>query len=138
MTAMGVLMPNDKWSVLELLKFELKFLEDGGYGRSPKTPWQPTYIFEDSPSCLNFDDPARTEPCAACWLMQFVPPDQRLEQVPCRRIPLNEKGDTVHSLYQHGTQLELEEALGNWLRRRIAELEAQSADTGAQPASSAS
>ena len=57
MTAMGVLMPNDKWSVLELLKFELKFLEDGGYGRSPKTPWQPTYIFEDSPSCLNFRRP---------------------------------------------------------------------------------
>jgi hypothetical protein len=122
---MGVLMPNDKWSVLELLKFELKFLEDGGYGRSPKTAWQPTYIFEDSPSCLNFDDPARPEPCAACWLMQYVPEGKRLELSPCRHIPLNEKGDTVHTLYQHGTQLELEEALGGWLRKRIAELEAE-------------
>ncbi|MGA3212203.1 MAG: hypothetical protein ABSD20_12930 [Terriglobales bacterium] len=127
-------MPNDKWTVLELLKFELKFLEDGGYGRPTKKAWQPTYIFEDSPSCLNFDDPARTEPCAACWLTQFVPAESRREQVPCRHIPLNEKGDTVHSLYQHGTQLELEEALGAWLRKRIAELEAQGEATGTQAA----
>ena len=46
---------------LELLKFELKFLEDGGYGRSPRTPWRPPYIFEDSPSCPNLGDPARTQ-----------------------------------------------------------------------------
>jgi hypothetical protein len=34
--------------MLELLKFELKFVEDGGYGRSPRTPWRPPYILEDS------------------------------------------------------------------------------------------
>ncbi len=27
--------------VLELLRFELQFLEDGGYGRSPHTPTRP-------------------------------------------------------------------------------------------------
>ena len=31
--------------VLEILRFELKFLEDGGYGRSPRTAWRPTNIF---------------------------------------------------------------------------------------------
>ena len=31
-------MAQDKRDVLELLKFELKFLEDGGYGRSPHAP----------------------------------------------------------------------------------------------------
>ncbi len=32
-------MAQDEREILELLKFELKFLEDGGYGRSPRTPW---------------------------------------------------------------------------------------------------
>jgi hypothetical protein len=50
----------DVWhKMLELLKFELKFVEDGGYGRSPRTPWRPPYIFEDSPSCPNLGDSAR-------------------------------------------------------------------------------
>ena len=43
----------DEHQTLELLKFELKFVEDGGYGRSPRTPWRPPYIFEDSASCPN-------------------------------------------------------------------------------------
>jgi hypothetical protein len=44
--------------ILEILRFELKFLEDGGYRRSPHAPWRAGYIFEDSPSCLNL----RTRP----------------------------------------------------------------------------
>jgi hypothetical protein len=124
---MEVAMAADEQNILEMLKFELKFVEDGGYGRSPKMPSQPSYIFEDSPSCLNFDDPARPEPCGACWLMSFVPTEHRQEQVPCRFIPLNQKGDTVNSLYKKGSQIELEEALAGWLRQRIAELEAKGA-----------
>ena len=50
-------MAQDEHEMLELLRFELKFLEDGGYGRSPRTPWRPPFIFEDSPSCLNLGDP---------------------------------------------------------------------------------
>jgi hypothetical protein len=46
-------MSHDEHEMLELLKFELKFVEDGGYGRSPRTPWRPPYILEDSPSCPN-------------------------------------------------------------------------------------
>jgi len=41
-------MQKDERDLLEVLKFELKFLEQGGYGRSPRTPWRPQYIFEDS------------------------------------------------------------------------------------------
>lgn len=51
-------MSNDKRDVLDVLKFELAFLEPGGYGRSVRTPWKATSVFQDSPSCLNFNDPA--------------------------------------------------------------------------------
>ncbi len=113
--------------ILETLRFELKFLEDGGYGRSPHAPWRAPYIFEDSPSCLNFSDPARPHPCDECLLTQLVPPDQREQEVPCRFIPLNEKGQTVDSLYRTGTQQEIEETLCVWLRREISRLEAEQA-----------
>ena len=55
-------MTDENRALLEMLKFELRFLEEGGYGRSPRTPWKPTRTFQDSPSCLNFDDPARPHP----------------------------------------------------------------------------
>src|ERR1700675_3862119 len=66
-------MAQNKYEMLELLRFELKFLEDGGYGRFPRTPWRPSFIFEDSPSCLNLGDPARTHPCSEGLLMKFSP-----------------------------------------------------------------
>jgi hypothetical protein len=113
--------------ILETLRFELKFLEDGGYGRSPHAPWRAPYIFEDSPSCLNFSDPARPHPCNECLLEQLVPPGQREQEVPCRFIPLNDKGQTVDSLYRTGTQQEIEETLCAWLRREISRLEAEQA-----------
>ena len=118
-------MPSDIQQLLERLKFELKFVEDGGYGRPPRTAWRPTYIFEDSPSCLNFDEPVRQHPCGECWLMQYVPNAKQEEEVPCRHIPLDEKGTTIDTLYRCGTQIELEETLAGWLRKRIGELEAQ-------------
>jgi hypothetical protein len=110
---------------LEVLRFELKFLEDGGYGRSPRTPWQATNIFEDSPTCLNFDDPSRPHPCNECVLMQFVPKEKQDEQVPCRSIPLTAHGETVNDFYRSGKQIETEEALKGWLRAAIAHLEAK-------------
>ena len=48
-------MQKDERDLLEVLKFELQFLQDGGYGRSPRTPWRPQYIFEDSLTCMNYD-----------------------------------------------------------------------------------
>lgn len=114
----------DIGDTLELLRFELKFLEDGGYGRSPHAPRRPPLIFEDSPSCLNFDDPDRPHPCNECQLIQFVPGEKRTEGVPCRHIPLTAKGETIEDLYQAGSQIELEEALKTWLRKEISRLEA--------------
>ncbi len=109
--------------LLEVLKFELKFLEKGGYGRSPRTPWRPQLIFEDSPTCLNYDTKEDRRPCSECVLVQLVPPERRKERIPCRHILLNEEGDTVDGLYRYGSQPELEEALRQWLRATIDQLE---------------
>ena len=114
---------NENNVVLEILRFELKFLEDGGYGRSPRTAWRPTNIFEDSPTCLNFGDPSHPHPCNECFLMKFVPKEKQEEGVPCRFIPLTEEGETVDDFYRCGTQIELEEALKNWLRKEISRME---------------
>jgi len=51
----------------------MAFVEDGGYGRSVRTPHKPTSPFQDSLTCLNFGDPSRTHPCAECILMQTAP-----------------------------------------------------------------
>src|SRR5438067_13870520 len=110
-------MPHTDHEILESLKFELRFLEDGGYGRSPRTPWRPQFIFEDSPSCSNSNDSARPHPCNECMLMQSVPEEHRALNSPCRSIPLNEKGQTVDYFYRYVTQPELEEPLTGRSRR---------------------
>ena len=115
-------MAQDEHQMLELLKFELKFVEDGGYGRSPHTPWRPPYIFEDSPSCPNLGDPTRTHPCSECRLLEFVTCELRGESRPCRFIPLDQEGKTIDYFYRCGTQTELEEALAGWLRGQIEEI----------------
>ena len=60
--------------------------------------------------------------------MQFVAPELRQEQVPCRFVDLAGNGVTVDSLYRCGTPAESEEALRTWLQRRIHELESQLSD----------
>jgi hypothetical protein len=116
-------MPADDRKVLEVLKFELDFLEKGGYGRSVRTPWKPTSVFQDSPSCLNFSDPKQTHPCNECLLEAFVPPERRGESVPCHHIPLTSAGDTVESAERRGNQGEREEVVKAWLRQTIRRLE---------------
>ena len=116
-------MSHENRDILEILRLELEFLEDGGYAGSPHAPWRASYIFEDSPSCLNFRDPARPHPCNECALTQFVPAELRKQDVPCRFIPLNDKGQTVDSLYRTGTQIEMAEALHDWLCREIKRIE---------------
>jgi hypothetical protein len=118
-------MPHKNRDILEILRLELKFLEEGGYADTPFAPWRAPFIFEDSPSCLNFGDAARPHPCIECLLTQLVPPESRKKDVPCRFIPLNDKGQTIDSLYRTGTQEEIEEALRNWLRREISRIEAE-------------
>jgi hypothetical protein len=129
-------MTADARDILEVLKFELSFLEDGGYGRSPRTPWRAPGIFEDSPICPNFSDPARKHPCQQCLLIDFVPVAQRAEEVPCRFIALTEGGQTVDDLYRSGTQIEMEEALGRWLRAEIRRIENERATANGENANS--
>jgi len=116
-------MPNDDRDLLEVLKFELNFLEKGGYGRSPREPWRAQLVFEDSPTCMNYDTKEHPSPCGDCILMDLVPSERRSEAVPCRHIPLNATGETLDSLYRYGNQHELEETVCGWLRSTIARLE---------------
>jgi len=128
-------MPRDDRETLETLKAELDFIEKGGYGRSVRTPWKPTSVFQDSLTCLNFGDPERTHPCDECLLMQFVPPERRSADIPCHLIPLGEKGETIESLAQGGNQEAMEEAVKNWLRAAIKRLEAALAQPSRQGSS---
>jgi hypothetical protein len=112
-------------SVLQLLKAELQFVESGGYRRSERSPWRPPYVFEESPSCPNYSDRSRPHFCVDCWLMQFVAPDLREEQVPCRFVQLTPEGVTIDSLYRYGSTAETEDLLSDWLQQRIREIEAQ-------------
>src|SRR5215471_4115449 len=124
-------MSKDDRDLLELLKTELDFIEKGGYGRSVKTPWKPTSSFRDSLICINYALPEKAHPCSECHLIDFVPPDSRAEELPCHHIPLNDAGDTVGSLEAQGGEPRLEQALKNWLRSRIAALEAEAAEPDA-------
>ena len=116
-------MAQDGRDILEVLKFELSFLQDGGYGRSPHAPWRAPAVFEDSPICPNFCDPARPHPCESCLLEQFVPASDRAEAVPCRFIQLTKEGQSVEDFYRTGTQEDMEEALAGWLRAQIKRIE---------------
>lgn len=118
-------MNENRTEVLERLKAELAFLESGGYRRSAHWPWRAGYIFEESPSCPNFNDKTRSHSCVDCWLMEFVEPERRTEEPPCRFVQLTPNGITIDSLYCCSTESESEELLHNWLRGRIQEIENQ-------------
>jgi len=114
-------MRKDDRDLLEVLKFELRFLQKGGYGRlrSQAASWRPPRIFEDSPTCLNYGAREDRAPCSECLLMQFVPAERQSEKIPCRHVPLDAAGQTLNMLYAHGTQLEIDEALETWVRTTI-------------------
>jgi hypothetical protein len=110
-------------SVLQILRAELAFLEMGGYRRGPRYPFRPNFIFEDSPTCINFLARDQQRPCTECPLIHFVPDAYRIDKFPCRHIPLTSRGETVHSFYEWGTEEELENAVREWLLETIKELE---------------
>ena len=120
-------MAEDKRDILEVLKFELSFIEQGGYGRSVRTPWKPTSVFRDSLSCLNFNDDTRPHPCNECVLHDLVPVQAIQEDIPCHFIPLNSAGETVDSMERQYNQVELEEAVKDWLREAIRKIETERA-----------
>jgi hypothetical protein len=118
-------MTKDDRDILELLKSELSFIEEGGYGRSVRTPWLPKSIFQDSLSCLNYGYPYRAHPCAECHLLDFVRPEDRSQTVPCHFIPLNEAGNTIEELEMEGNEAKMESAVKSWLQGKISQIEAK-------------
>ena len=120
-------MPKDDRDILELFREELDFIEKGGYGRSVRTPWKPTSVFQDSLTCLNFGYPYRAHPCDECHLIDFVPPEKRAEEIPCHHIALDPTGETVETLEAKENQQKMEESIKQWLRARINEIERERA-----------
>ena len=116
-------MSPEREKILQVLKRELKFLEQGGY-HAPDS-WRPALIFEDSPTCLRTPNSTCSE--SNCALLSFVPQEYRSRPGACRYIPLNSPGESVETLYRTGTQQELEAALRSWLIATIQELEKSSA-----------
>lgn len=69
-------------------------------------------FFEDSPICTK----RRDENCPAdCALLKFVPRNFSDEAAPCRYIPLNEAGETLHSMYNTATNEQIEAEVRSWL-----------------------
>lgn len=116
-------MSQDTRNLLELLEKELAFVEKGEYHAEP--PHEPTTIFRDSEICINYGYPYRIEPCSSCHLLDYVPQEKRLEEIPCHHIPLNEKGDTIESLEPEGDEEKIASALKGWLHTKVNELKKQ-------------
>ena len=116
-------MAKDDRDILELLKEELAFVEQGGYGRSVRTPWLPKSAFQDSLTCINYGYPYRVHPCNECHLLEFVDHEHEKEAVPCHFIPLNEAGETIEDLEAQDNQPKLERTLKEWMRAKINEIE---------------
>jgi hypothetical protein len=122
-------MAKDDRDTLELLKQELSFIEEGGYGRSVRTPWLPKSIFQDSLTCLNYGFPYRAHPCSECCLLDFVRSEDRSQPVPCHFIPLNEAGNTIEELEMDGNEALTQIVVKSWLKGKINQLEAERACT---------
>lgn len=125
-------------NALSILKREKEFLDSGGYrvpigSRQPlfcmetSVEWRQPLFFEDSPSCPKKKYCA-CDPVGDCVLMSFVPTERRHETVPCHHIPLNEKGQTIHSLNGTSSKKEIEATLRTWLAKTIEGLEEPVAD----------
>lgn len=122
-------MSTDDRDILEVLRFELDFIEKGGYGRSVRLPWLAKSAFQDSPTCINYAYPEKAHQCTECHLIDFVPGDQRSAQIPCHCIPMGKSGDTIAELEDDENQPQLERELKTWLRARIKEIEASRAQS---------
>ena len=115
-------MTNDQ-DLLTVLKSESDFLENGGYRQTESAAWRPQLVFQDSPTCLNFDPTRQRKPCSDCALLKLIPREAITKKFPCRYIPLNSEGETIDSFYRYGSRDELERALGHWLKSTIRLLE---------------
>ena len=120
-------MANDDRDILELLKDELRFIEQGGYGRSVRAPWKQISTFQDSLTCINYGYPYRAHPCNECHLIDFVDSEHKCTAIPCHHIPLNEAGETIEDLEAADNEVKLEHRVKDWLQARINEIEEERA-----------
>ena len=118
-------MDKDDRDILEILQEELDFIEKGGYGRSVRTPWLQKSVFQDSLSCLNYGYPYRAHPCSECRLMDFVPPEDQKQMVPCHHIPLDKAGDTIEELDSDGNEARMQRLVTEWLRAQINKIQSE-------------
>ncbi|HWR37521.1 MAG TPA: hypothetical protein VN622_16790 [Clostridia bacterium] len=117
-------MSHDSRDVLAVLRYELNFLEQGGYERLRHSR-QAASPFKGSLTCLNHGQPLRPHACHECFLYEFVPTASQVEDVPCEHIPLKSSGQTIADFLKSEQFEELENALKEWLQSTIAQLEEQ-------------
>jgi hypothetical protein len=128
-------MSQDLREVLQTLRYELNYLEQGGFDRDrallgTESPFLGTF------ACINFGDPLRAHACRECLLHQFVPEDKQTEEFPCHYIRLDDSGETIAELIEKNDPRRLVIALEQWLRTMIARLEAeQDANRNSNPES---
>ena len=122
-------MAKDDRDILEILKDELVFIQQGGYGRSVRTPWLSKSIFQDSLTCLNYGYPYRAHPCAECRLLDFVGARDQSQPVPCHCIPLDDAGSTIDELELEGKEWRTINTVKRWLQGKIGQIEAERANT---------
>lgn len=115
------------YETLSALKNHLHSLNRNEHERSNRSA--PLY-FEDSEICRS--SPFFSCRSSRCVLMAFVPEQHRSEAMPCRFIPLNDRGQTLQKLYQSGTLEETQANVRGWLLAVIGRLE--SAQSEAQEA----
>jgi hypothetical protein len=114
----------DKEEMIAQLKLEIDVIEKGGYHPSVREPRKEVRPFRDSVSCLNLGLDEKQEPCASCFLAEFVPSELRASSGDlCHMIPLNAQGDTVESLEAEGDREKLQAAILGWLKSTVARLE---------------
>jgi len=113
-----------KREMVDWLKLEIEVIEKGGYNPSVREPRKQPRIFRDSVVCPNMGLEEKVEPCAHCFLMEFVPAEfKSSDNNPCHLIPLNDKGDTVASLEEEDEHEKAQTLLLSWLYKTIARLE---------------
>jgi hypothetical protein len=115
-------MRKDEQNLLNVLRSELKFLENGGTRSS--LVWRPRFIFEGSAACVNTNCNSNPSPCGDCFLLQLVPPELRAGIAPCRHGALHSEGQTPASRYPPHEN-ETEQTLLKWLAATIVQLENQ-------------
>lgn len=125
-------MAKNERAMLQLLKDELTFLEQGSSKRSVRTTWIPESGPQDSNTCVNYYEPARTSPCSECLLIDFVAHEHHSEEVPCHFITLNDAGETIEGLEAQGNQARMETTLKEWLRTKIRQIEDETANPEAR------